>query len=113
MLTSLPKKAHTQYSIVNVNWFWMFINVCSMGMLYTSVTPEPPEPEEEIKPKKRLQAYLDSCSHLGITPVTYLSRQMSNKGIVMRNHSIGPIGARALAIALLVSQWESHRTFDS
>lgn len=21
MLTSLPKKAHTQYSIVNVNWF--------------------------------------------------------------------------------------------
>nr|XP_011456611.2 leucine-rich repeat-containing protein 74A isoform X3 [Crassostrea gigas]XP_034299847.1 leucine-rich repeat-containing protein 74A isoform X3 [Crassostrea gigas] len=69
--------------------------------IMADVTPEPPEPEEEIKPKKRLQAYLDSCSHLGITPVTYLSRQMSNKGIVMRNHSIGPIGARALAIALL------------
>lgn len=86
--------------------FWMFINVCLMGMLYASVTPEPPEPEEEIKPRKRLQAYLDSCSHLGITPVTYLSRQMSNKGIVMRNHSIGPIGARALAIALLVSRIE-------
>nr|XP_022321253.1 leucine-rich repeat-containing protein 74B-like isoform X3 [Crassostrea virginica] len=64
-------------------------------------TPEPPEPEEEIQPRKRLQAYLDSCSHLGITPVTYLSKQMSNKGIVMRNHSIGPVGARALAIALL------------
>ena len=68
-----------------------------------SETPEPPEPEEEIQPRKRLQAYLDSCSHLGITPVTYLSKQMSNKGIVMRNHSIGPVGARALAIALLVS----------
>lgn len=68
-----------------------------------AVEPEPRVEEEDLQPMKRLQAYLDSCSYLGITPVTYLSRQMSNRGLVMRNHSIGPQGARALAIALLVS----------
>jgi hypothetical protein len=72
-----------------------------------SVDPEPRVEEEDIQPMKRLQAYLDSCSYLGITPVTYLSRQMSNKGLLMRSHSIGPQGARALAIALLVSRYRT------
>ncbi|XP_061165130.1 leucine-rich repeat-containing protein 74A-like [Saccostrea echinata] len=69
--------------------------------IMADVEPEPKVEEVDVKPKGRLQAYLDSCNLLGITPVTYLSKQMSNKGLVMRSHSIGPLGARALAIALL------------
>ncbi|XP_062574928.1 leucine-rich repeat-containing protein 74A-like [Saccostrea cucullata] len=69
--------------------------------IMADVEPEPKVEEVDVKPKARLQTYLDSCSLLGITPVTYLCKQMSNKGLVMRNHSIGPLGARALAIALL------------
>lgn len=104
MLILLFKKVYIQYFIVNVNWFWMFINVCLMGMFYMLVIFEFLELEEEIKFKKRLQVYLDLCFYLGIIFVIYFSRQMFNKGIVMWNYSIGFIGVWVFVIVLLVSQ---------
>ncbi|KAK3100337.1 hypothetical protein FSP39_018335 [Pinctada imbricata] len=69
--------------------------------IMADVDPVEVIPEEDLAPRQRLQTYLDSCKYLGTTPVTTLTKQMSSPQIIMRNHSVGPKGARAIALALV------------
>ncbi|KAJ8298300.1 hypothetical protein KUTeg_024831 [Tegillarca granosa] len=47
------------------------------------------------------QLYLNSCKKVGVIPVSLISRQIGGPEMVMRSHSLGPLGARAIAIALV------------
>ncbi|XP_052282599.1 leucine-rich repeat-containing protein 74B-like isoform X1 [Dreissena polymorpha] len=65
--------------------------------------PSTPKPttEEEISERANRKCYLDACKVLGLIPVNYISRHINDKHLVMKSHPLGPVGARAVCIALV------------
>ena len=61
--------------------------------------------EEEILRKRYQDIYEESCKKHGVTPVSYLKKRLTEPEIVMKSHGLGPQGAKAVAIALVVSSW--------
>lgn len=45
--------------------------------------------------------YTRACQKLGIVPVSYFVRHMTEQAVVMSHHGLGPLGIRAMALALL------------
>ncbi|XP_064638045.1 leucine-rich repeat-containing protein 74B-like isoform X2 [Lineus longissimus] len=57
--------------------------------------------KEELNRLQKTQVYEGTCKKLGITPATYVTRNLSSRDIIMKSHELGPLGARAVAIALV------------
>ena len=57
--------------------------------------------------KRRAQelrsVYLSACGRLGTAPVHYFYRHLIHPKLHIRHHQLGPKGAKACAIALVVS----------
>ena len=47
--------------------------------------------------------YLETSRCLGVVPASYAARHIREDELVMKHHGLGPMGARALAIPLVVS----------
>ena len=47
--------------------------------------------------------YLQACRDSGVIPVSFFYRNMQQAEVDIKHHGLGPMGAKALAIALVVS----------
>ena len=47
--------------------------------------------------------YLQACRDSGVIPVSYFHRNMQEPEVDIKHHGLGPMGAKAIAIALVVS----------
>ena len=54
-----------------------------------------------------VKVYLETCNELGVVPVSYFVRHMKDETLVMRHHGLGPLGAKAIALPLVVSMMTS------
>ena len=52
--------------------------------------------------------YLQACRDAGVIPVSYFHRNMQQAEVDIKHHGLGPLGAKAIAIALVVSADCSH-----
>ena len=52
--------------------------------------------------------YLSACADCGVIPASYYLRHMKQTSLEMHHHGLGEKGARALAIALVVSYLVCH-----
>ena len=48
--------------------------------------------------------YLQACRDSGVIPVSYFHRNLQQADIDIKHHGLGPMGAKAIAIALVVGQ---------
>ena len=46
--------------------------------------------------------YLQACRDSGVIPVSYFHRNMQEPEVDIKHHGLGPMGAKAIAIALVV-----------
>lgn len=46
--------------------------------------------------------YLQACRDSGVIPVSYFHRNLQEADIDIKHHGLGPMGAKAIAIALVV-----------
>lgn len=46
--------------------------------------------------------YLQACQRIGTTPISSFLRHMNEATVNLNHYSVGPLGAKALAIALQV-----------
>ncbi|GFS26795.1 leucine-rich repeat-containing protein 74B-like [Elysia marginata] len=90
------------------------LGVCGKSILRVSTPSPPPEDEdddlnlvgaESSKPsvdeiKKRL--YTRECTKLGVTPVGAFLRAPSRTALCLPHYSLGPMGARALSVPLML-----------
>ena len=53
--------------------------------------------------------YLQACRDSGVIPVSYFHRNMQQPEVDIKHHGLGPMGAKAIAIALVVSIVERER----
>ena len=68
-----------------------------------SVSDQEQTPTIPKKPPSQA-LYLNTCKKLGVTPASHFTKHLLSDAIVMRNHIIGHLGAKACAISLVVSQ---------
>lgn len=63
-----------------------------------------PTPEEldAVVPSSSQSTYLKACKMLSITPSTFCLRSLNELTLGIPHHGIGPEGAKAVAIALVV-----------
>ena len=47
---------------------------------------------------------MEACKRYNVVPASYFLRNMKRENLIMRHHGLGPKGAHAIAIALVVSQ---------
>lgn len=73
----------------------------SDGDFYFSDTPTPEAPET-VAPSTSQNTYLKACKMLTITPSNFCLRCLNEVTLVIPYHGIGPTGAKAVAIALVV-----------
>ena len=93
----LFKATDTRYFIV---FGWLISpNVCNATIQYCM--PVFLDEREEHDTTGRTQ-YASACDRLGIVPVSYFSRHITDQEIVMRYHGLGPLGAKAIAKVLRV-----------
>ncbi|KAJ8341533.1 hypothetical protein SKAU_G00338240 [Synaphobranchus kaupii] len=62
------------------------------------------EGEEIEKNKKEMSTadvYLRACQMVGVVPVSYFLRNLGNATLNLNHHGLGPLGCKALAIALV------------
>ncbi|KAK6478978.1 leucine-rich repeat-containing protein 74A, partial [Huso huso] len=62
------------------------------------------EPEEVTEKTKGISAndlYLQACEVVGVVPVSYFLRNLGNPILNLNHHGLGPLGAKAFAIALV------------
>ena len=57
---------------------------------------------EEFDPSG-IKDYVKECNRLGVIPCSYFSRHVHDANFCMRNHGLGPLGAKAIAKPLEVS----------
>ena len=67
-----------------------------------SVCFSSPEGKEEYDVTGRA-TYLQACRDSGVIPVSYFHRNMQEPEVDIKHHGLGPMGAKAIAIALVVS----------
>lgn len=49
------------------------------------------------------ELYLQACKLVGVVPVSYFVRNLDSTTMTLNHHGLGPLGCKALAIALVVS----------
>lgn len=49
------------------------------------------------------ELYLQACKLVGVVPVSYFIRNLDSTTMTLNHHGLGPLGCKALAIALVVS----------
>lgn len=49
------------------------------------------------------EVYLQACKLVGVVPVSYFIRNLDSTIMTLTHHGLGPLGCKALAIALVVS----------
>lgn len=49
------------------------------------------------------EVYLQACKLVGVVPVSYFLRNLESTTMTLTHHGLGPLGCKALAIALVVS----------
>ena len=59
--------------------------------------------DDDFETKQLKDTYLHTCKVLGIIPATSFKNQIASPEVSMRSHPTGQDGARAIAIALVVS----------
>lgn len=52
------------------------------------------------------EVYMQACKLVGVVPVSYFIRNLGSPTMTLTHHGLGPLGCKALAIALVVS---SHK----
>lgn len=62
-----------------------------------------PEKEESNKSASIAEVYLQACKLVGVVPVSYFIRNLDSTTMNLTHHGLGPLGCKALAIALVVS----------
>ncbi|KAL3878554.1 hypothetical protein ACJMK2_030891 [Sinanodonta woodiana] len=77
---------------------------------YDIMADDEPEGTEQLDASEKeksdnVQLYLAACRHVGVTPVNFIARNLSERNFVMKSHSLGPGGAKAVAIALVGNKW--------
>lgn len=79
-----------------------FITVCIGKGPYngTSLVSEKEERNEETSVA---EVYLQACKLVGVVPVSYFIRNLDSTTMTLSHHGLGPLGCKALAIALVVS----------
>lgn len=50
-----------------------------------------------------VEVYLQACKLVGVVPVSYFIRNLDSTTMSLTHHGLGPLGCKALAIALVVS----------
>uniref|UniRef100_A0A8C2ZVM0 Leucine rich repeat containing 74A n=1 Tax=Cyclopterus lumpus TaxID=8103 RepID=A0A8C2ZVM0_CYCLU len=60
-----------------------------------------PEKEESNKETSIPEVYLQACKLVGVVPVSYFIRNYDSTTITLNHHGLGPLGCKALAIALV------------
>lgn len=55
--------------------------------------------------------YLQACKLLGVVPVSYFIRNHDSTTMTLTHHGLGPLGCKALAVALVVNK--KNLTFAS
>ncbi|KAJ3613922.1 hypothetical protein NHX12_020165 [Muraenolepis orangiensis] len=78
---------------------------------------EPDEKPQNNKPTTTAEVYLEACRLTGVVPVSYFIRHLGTSTMDLNHHGLGPLGCKALAIALVsnyrVKQLDlSHNTFS-
>ncbi len=61
-----------------------------------------PEIEESKQEKSISELYLQACRLVGVVPVSYFIRNHDSTTMTLSHHGLGPLGLKALAIALVV-----------
>ncbi|KAK3593533.1 hypothetical protein CHS0354_018611 [Potamilus streckersoni] len=77
---------------------------------YDIMADDEPEGTEQLDASEKeksdnVQLYLAACRRVGVTPVNFIARNLGERNFVMKSHSLGPGGAKALAIALVGNKW--------
>lgn len=49
------------------------------------------------------EVYLQACKLVGVVPVSFFIRNLDSPTMILTHHGLGPMGCKALAIALVVS----------
>lgn len=62
-----------------------------------------PEKEENNEETSVAEVYLQACRLVGVVPVSYFIRNLDSPTMTLSHHGLGPLGCKALAIALVVS----------
>uniref|UniRef100_A0A667YRI6 Leucine rich repeat containing 74A n=1 Tax=Myripristis murdjan TaxID=586833 RepID=A0A667YRI6_9TELE len=60
-----------------------------------------PEKEESNKETSTAEVYLQACKLVGVVPVSYFIRNLGAPTMSLSHHGLGPLGGKALAIALV------------
>ncbi|XP_038585317.1 leucine-rich repeat-containing protein 74A [Micropterus salmoides] len=72
------------------------------GMEYEFDTDlESDEKEESKKETSTAEVYLQACKMVGVVPVSYFIRNLDSTTMTLSHHGLGPLGCKALAIALV------------
>uniref|UniRef100_A0A4W4F5L2 Leucine rich repeat containing 74A n=1 Tax=Electrophorus electricus TaxID=8005 RepID=A0A4W4F5L2_ELEEL len=59
------------------------------------------EDEEDGKNMSTAELYLQACTMVGVVPVRYFLRNLGSDTINLNHHGLGPLGGKAIAIALV------------
>nr|XP_020469595.1 leucine-rich repeat-containing protein 74A [Monopterus albus] len=59
------------------------------------------EKEESNKEMSVAEVYLEACKLVGVVPVSYFIRNLGSTTMTLNHHGLGPLGCKALAIALV------------
>ena len=83
----------------------MFIAILFVYFSFLVGLPEEfsDDEDDDFETRQLKNTYLQTCEMLGVIPASSFKRQMSTRAICMKSHPSGPDGARAMAIALVVS----------
>lgn len=62
------------------------------------------EQKSIAKDMSTAEVYLQACKLVGVIPVSYFLRNLGCATINLNHHGLGPLGGKALAIALVVKK---------
>lgn len=61
------------------------------------------ENKKNNKQMSTAEVYMEACKLVGVVPVSYFIRNLDSPTMTLSHHGIGPLGCKALSIALVVS----------
>ena len=67
---------------------------------------------EEFDPSG-VAAYVQECNRVGVIPASFFKRNVHGSNFAMRNHGLGPLGAKAICKPLSVSCYAYKTTMNS
>ena len=65
---------------------------------------------EAVVQKKNVQTYKEACHRLGVAPVQAVETSINSEHIQLGRYGLGPVGTKALAVALVVSIGQAYFT---